>query len=126
MNAKRTITVLGAVAVMSLGLAACGGGEDDSSAEPANSADEAAVTIDTFMYEPDPIEVDAGTTVEFTNDDDILHTVTEGTRGDLVKGGFDEQLDGAGSTAEVTFDEPGKVAYICTIHDGMDGSVVVR
>ena len=125
----RGTATLAGVAVLALGVSACGGDEESS---PAG----ATATIKTFMYEPDPLEVDAGTTVTFTNEDDILHTVTEGTKADPVRGGFDLRLDGAGSTGEVTFDgagstgevtfdEPGTIEYTCTIHDGMDGRVIV-
>jgi plastocyanin len=114
---RRTATLAG-VAVLALGVSACGGDEESS---PAG----ATATIKTFMYEPDPLEVETGTKVTFTNEDDILHTVTEGTKAEPVKGGFDLQLDGAGSTGEVTFDEPGTIEYTCTIHDGMDGRVIV-
>lgn len=129
MKPRRTIAALAAIAA-SAGFAACGGGDQGGDGASGSATDQAAqgasVTIATFMYEPDPLEVDAGTTVTFTNEDRILHTVTEGTRENPVKGGFDEQLDGAGTTAEITFDEPGKVEYFCSIHNGMDGTVVVR
>lgn len=129
MNLKRTIGSLAAVAALAGGIAACGG-DDEPAGDVAPSAEEASdgvgVAIKTFMFEPDPLEVETGTTVTFTNQDRILHTVTEGTRSDPVNGGFDEQLDGAGTTAEVTFDEPGTIDYVCTIHAGMDGTVVVR
>jgi len=115
--------LLAALAALALSAAGCGGDEES---EPAAAADGAAVTIRTFMYDPDPLEVVGGTTVTFTNEDDILHTVTEGTKESQAKGGFDEQLDGAGTTAEVTFDEPGTIDYTCTIHAGMDGRVVVN
>ena len=45
------------------------------------------------MYEPDPLTVDAGTTVTFVNEDDILHTVTSGRRAKPTED-FDEDLDG--------------------------------
>jgi plastocyanin len=114
------------LALASLAIAGAGcGGDDDSENGGAAAERGAAVTIQTFIYEPDPIEVDAGATVTWTNEDDILHTVTSGSRGEPTKE-FDEELDGAGTTAEVTFDEPGSYDYFCLLHDGMDGSVVVR
>lgn len=129
MALRRTIGALAALAALAGGTAACGG-DDEPAGDATPSAEEAsggvAVAIKTFMFEPDPLEVEAGTTVTFTNQDRILHTVTEGTRSNPVSDGFDEQLDGAGTSAEVTFDEPGTIDYVCTIHAGMDGTVVVR
>ena len=80
----------------------------------------AAATIRTFRFAPDPVEVDAGTTVTWTNEDDILHSVTSTT------GAFGGDLDGPGATFGFTFEEPGRYAYVCRIHDGMEGQVVVR
>lgn len=31
-----------------------------------------------------------------------------------------------GGTFEVTFDEPGTVEYVCTIHPGMAGTITVE
>ncbi|HEX2129378.1 MAG TPA: plastocyanin/azurin family copper-binding protein [Solirubrobacterales bacterium] len=108
-----------------LAAAGAGCGDDDDAAGEATGAQPAGTqaTINTFMYEPDPVEVVAGDTVTWTNEDDILHTVTA-TK--TAESRFDERLDGAGTTAEVTFDEPGTYEYICSVHDGMKGSVVVR
>ncbi len=117
------LTALATLAI-SAGVAGCGDGEESgTTAEATPRAD--AVTLNTFIYEPDPVEVEAGTTVTFTNEDDILHTVTSGTRERPTKD-FDEELDGAGSTAEVTFDEAGTVKYFCSLHDGMDGEAIIR
>lgn len=108
-----------------LGLAACGDDEEGASGASESGATGAAVTIKTFMYEPSPLTVSAGTTVTFTNEDDILHTVTSGKRNNPTAN-FDEDLDGAGTAAEVTFDKPGTLDYFCDVHQGMDGQVVVE
>jgi len=125
MSLRRGAGALVAAAALSVSAAACGGDGDDGTADSA-AGQGAAVTIDTFIFSPDPLEVDAGTTVTFTNRDDTLHTVTEGTRDRPVKGGFDLQLDGPGESGEITLDQPGTITYICDIHAGMDGTVVVR
>lgn len=127
---KPKLAILAATAAISVGVASCGG-DDEGPGAAADAMTDAtdggdSVTIKTFMYEPDPLEVDAGTTVTFTNEDNILHTVTEGTKEKPVKGGFDLKLDGPGTSGELTLDEPGTIQYTCTIHQGMDGSMVVR
>jgi plastocyanin len=94
----------------------------------------AAVTIRTFAFRPTPLEIKAGTKVTWTNEDQIHHTVTSGTRTYDAQGlakdiskttGFDLQLDGKGSKASFTFAKPGTIAYLCTIHPGMDTEVIV-
>ena len=106
------------VAVASLPLLSCSGGD--------GGGDVVEVTIDTFKFSPDPLEVEAGTTVRFVNADPTTHTVTAGTRDEPEPDRFDEQLPEA-SSAEITFDEAGRYPYFCSIHSGagMTGEVVV-
>jgi len=53
--------------------------------------------------------------------------VTGGTREDPEPDRFDEPLAEDGAT-EITFDEPGRYPYFCTVHSGpgMTGEVVVE
>lgn len=122
-----------AAAALALLLAACGGGESgdgagastDIPAPGAGSGDQ--VVIKTFIFRPSPVEIDAGTTLTWTNQDEILHTVTSGERGKADAGQrFDGELDDVGSTFTFTFDRPGTYLYFCKIHPGMDARVVVR
>ena len=119
MRRRAKVLLLPVLAAIAAAGAGCGDDDEGSGGEAAT----AAATIKTFMFEPDPVEVDAGTTVTWTNEDDILHTVTSAQGS---KSRFDENLYGAGTTAAVTFDEAGTFAYVCAVHDGMEGSVVVR
>ncbi len=111
-----------AVLALATGLAACGDDADTpaAAARPAGQA----VQIKTFMFDPEPVRVTAGTTVTWKNQDDILHTVTDGPRGKPT-GDFDAQLR-LGDTFRHRFSEAGTYRYVCTIHRGMDGTVVVR
>lgn len=71
------------------------------------------------------LEVAVGTTVTWTNTDQILHTVTTGTP-DAPDGRIDGQMPEAGSTFSFTFTEPGTYAYFCSRHTFMTGTIVVR
>jgi plastocyanin len=129
---KRNGALAALLATAALGLGACGDDDEGESASAGGTtaSEETAqggstVAIKTFMYEPSPITVAAGTQVTFTNEDDILHTVSSGTR-EKPTNDFDEDLDGAGSSVEVTFDQPGTIDYFCDVHQGMDGQVVVE
>ena len=86
------------------------------------------MTIATFAFDPDPLVVDAGTTIRFTNEDRIDHTVTAGTREAPLPDVFDESLPQQGATAEITLDEPGTYDYFCRIHPGpgMTAQIEVR
>jgi plastocyanin len=124
----RLIIVLAAVIV----LGACsaersdttGQGRTSSVSPPGSSTEPGKVVIHTFAFEPQTISVTAGTTVTWTNQDAILHTVTAGTS---AKPGtmFDSKLDGIGSTFDFTFSKPGSYPYHCSIHEVMQGVVNV-
>jgi plastocyanin len=137
---SRRAAVVGIVALSAL-LVGCGSDSDTSSpttttSESGTDHSEHAVDIKTFQFDPETIEVEVGDTVTWTNGDAIVHTVTSGTReydpndsGRVTKttksGQFDEELDGKGSTAQATFDEPGTYHYFCDRHPGMEADVEV-
>jgi plastocyanin len=91
----------------------------------ALTADEpASVAIRTFAYAPATLQVEAGTTVVWTNGDDIEHTVTSGTP-DRPDGAFQSPLAAKGATASVRFDTAGTWSYFCQRHSFMRGEVRV-
>lgn len=126
----RTTAIAASALALSLGAAACGGDDESDSAKtdggaPAAKSEPAAGSVDikTFMFQPDPVRVKAGTEVTWTNTDDILHTVTSGKRGKTT-GEFDKKVN-LNDKFSYTFDKPGTYPYVCTIHMGMDGTVIV-
>jgi plastocyanin len=94
--------------------AAKGGGAAKASGEPV------AASIEAFAFEPERIEATAGQPVTWTNHDPAEHTVTQ------EGGGFDSGTMAASATFTQTFDRPGEYRYICALHPGMKGAVVVR
>lgn len=119
------------VALALAALSGCGGGGDSDAAAPAEAdpaTEGASVEINTFQFEPDPLTVDAGTTILFTNNDKIDHTVTAGTRDEPTPDVFDGELPEQGATFELTLDEPGTYDYFCQIHpgEGMTGQIIVE
>lgn len=120
------------IALFALVIAACGDSDSDSADDEGSSAtttvevevelEDAAVEIVGFAFAPAELTVPAGTTVVFTNQDETLHTVTP-VEGPTAFGGG---VDGVGSSVEVTFEEAGRFEYICTIHPGMAGAIVVE
>jgi len=91
---------------------------------PVMPAAEAAgtehATIANFSFSPDPVKIPIGTTLEWTNTDGTVHTVTA-----------DDNSFSSGNLASDakfshTFDRPGPVAYHCKIHPSMKGTVEVE
>lgn len=84
-----------------------------------------AVTIQLFQYQPAQLEVKAGTTVTWVNQDDIQHTVTLGTP-ENRNGAVNLSLSGKSTTASFTFDRPGEYEYFCDRHQSMRGRILVK
>jgi plastocyanin len=80
---------------------------------------EQTAEIRQFAYQPKTLEVPVGTTITWTNQDAIQHSVT------ASDGSFDSGLFTQGGTFSHTFDVPGTYAYICARHGSMMGEVVV-
>ena len=84
-------------------------------------------------YNPNPIEVNVGQTVLWTNDDFSFHTVTSEEVGDTNTDRiFDSGLAGptalasTGKTYQHTFEVAGEYPYFCILHPGMVGKVIVN
>ena len=73
-----------------------------------------------LAYTPARIEIAAGTTVEWTNNDPLAHTVT------ALDKSFDSGPIESGRTWRYTFTRPGTYDFNCTPHPFMKGQVVVR
>ena len=84
---------------------------------PAASAE---VKIDNFSFGPATITVSAGTTVTWTNRDDIPHTVVSD---DKV---FKSKVLDTDEKFSFTFDKAGNFPYFCSIHPKMTGKVIVQ
>ncbi len=83
---------------------------------PAN----AAVKIDNFVFGPQTLTVPVGTTVTWTNSDDIPHTSVS------TDGVFKSNVLDTDEKFSYTFTKAGTYPYYCTIHPKMTGKVVVQ
>jgi plastocyanin len=80
-----------------------------------------AVSIDNFTFAPQTVTVKAGTTVTWTNKDDIPHGIAA-TNNTFAKS---KALD-TDDSYSFTFTTPGTYAYFCYIHPHMTGTIVVE
>jgi plastocyanin len=85
---------------------------------------DAQVTIKTFAFGPKTLDVPVGTSVVWTNADDIEHTVTSGTP-ESQDSAFDQPLGTRGDSATVRFDSVGTWSYFCKRHSFMRGEIRV-
>jgi suppressor of ftsI len=82
-------------------------------------ADAQAVSIKDYAYDPSPLQIEAGATVVWTNNDAVPHTAT------ATDGSFDTGTIAPGDSASVTFATPGTISYVCLYHPSMNGIIEV-
>ncbi|CAN5587584.1 hypothetical protein BH24ACT5_BH24ACT5_27570 [soil metagenome] len=78
-----------------------------------------AVSIVDFAFDTPSLEVAAGTTVTWTNNDSAAHTAS------ASDGSWDTGNIDPGASASVTFDTPGTYEYVCAYHPNMTATIVV-
>jgi plastocyanin len=102
-------------AVVVLVLAGCS--QSDEATQPVRTTE--VLMPKSYRFDPNTIEVDAGATVTWRNEDNFTHTVE-------VEGREDLKVE-RGESVSVTFSEPGTYDYVCTLHShDMRGKVIVR
>ena len=92
-------------------------------AEEVNNASAgpvATVTMDHNTFTPSEITVAPGTTVTWTNNENMPHTVV-----DLNKG-FRSKTLVKDASFSFTFATAGDYSYLCSIHPNMKGKVIVK
>jgi plastocyanin len=126
------------LACLALGLVACGGDDDDddggggggaaTTEEPAGGGGgAAAVKMQNIQFSPKDLNVKAGETITFTNDESVPHDVhKQSGPGEDFSSGPDGGMQ-QGDTFELTLDRPGKYDYVCHVHaPGMAGTITVK
>lgn len=83
--------------------------------EKINNVD---VSIKEFVFTPEFVKVKKGTTVTWTNNDQIMHRVKSSL--------FSSNLINPGQSFSFTFSEAGPVEYYCPIHPTMNGQITVE
>ncbi|MDP9289024.1 MAG: plastocyanin/azurin family copper-binding protein [Thermoproteota archaeon] len=149
MSTKKSIAILGIVAVIALGASLGSLPYALVSAQQTNSSSTTstnstggnsvsivpnASTMTDKAFAPNPLNAKVGDTVTWTNKDTTFHTVTSGTGpSDTTHGKeFDSGLSGPtalttqGKTFSHKFMTAGEFPYFCQLHPTMVGKVVVK
>lgn len=138
---KKILVLLAACLTLTLVAAGCGGDDnssdsgDSGGSQPADTSSSgssgggtaakgnAEVVMKDISFQPGTVTVAKGSTVTWKNEDSANHDVTaddgsfkSGDAGDIA----------SGQTFKHTFDEDGSFKYVCTVHPGMEGTVVVK
>jgi plastocyanin len=131
----RTLAIALSCCAAGLFVAGCGGGSSSSEDmgtnppapaqtqgdAPSSAKADATITMNRIEFEPQNITVKRGALVRWVNKDSVEHNVTAETNGEFKSDEFQN-----GGTFETELREAGKVTYVCTIHPGMTGSILVR
>jgi plastocyanin len=117
---RRSVSTAVFLAALALGIAglAAAGTSATASAQPAAGTTE--VKIDNFTFGPAEVTVMAGTTITWTNHDDIPHTVVSTDKA------FKSKVLDTDENFSATFRTRGTVSYFCSIHPKMTGKILVR
>ena len=109
-------------------LTGCGGAAEDAAktAEPDQPAraeeptEPGTIAMKDVKFVPDRLRVKVGETVTWRNDESLDHNVV------AQKGAkFQSRAFGEGGTYTFTAKKPGTIDYVCTLHPGMDGQLIV-
>ena len=117
---KRSVSMAVVVVALALGFT----GPRAETGQPAPTAQQkpeaTEVKIDNFSFGPAELKVPVGTTVKWTNRDDIPHTVVS------TEKVFKSKVLDTDETFSFTFNQAGTYPYFCSIHPKMTGKVVVQ
>ncbi len=112
------------LALVILGLAACGGDDDGGGGQGASSeacaGDAVEIKMVDIKFDPQNATASVGQQVCWVNEDTIEHNAV------ADDGQFESELFGKGQTFTTTVDSPGEIPYVCTVHPGMTGTLTVE
>jgi plastocyanin len=118
---KRIKLIFGSAAILAVAVALTAGTKPEL---PGNSGEKSAsgaeVKIDNFSFGPASVTVPVGTTITWTNKDDVPHVVASD---DMI---FKSKALDTDDHFSFTFTKPGTYEYFCAIHPKMTAKVVVQ
>lgn len=116
MNRSSSLRIVAAVLVLSASVVL--GSQMEQPQSPAGAKVE--IAIDNFSFSPATVTVAVGTTVRWTNRDDIPHTVVSEDKA------FKSKALDTEDQFTYTFTKAGTYSYFCSLHPKMTGKVVVQ
>jgi plastocyanin len=117
---KNNVRIAGVVMPVLIAMLLLFAGPSSVKANDQPSAPNVGVKIDNFVFGPQTITVPVGTTVTWTNSDDIPHTAVS------TDGVFKSKVMDTDEKFSYTFTKPGTYSYYRSVHPKMTGQVVVK
>lgn len=119
---RRSVFIAGLAAALVLGMGVFGTGRKGSVTRAQQKMSTVEVKIDNFSFGPVALTVPVGTTVTWTNRDDIPHNTVSTDDPKTFKS---KVLD-TDEKFSFTFSKPGTYPYFCSIHPKMTGKIIVQ
>jgi len=117
---KKNVRIASVVMPVMIAMLLLFAGPSRVTASDQSTAANVAVKIDNFVFGPQAITVPVGTTVTWTNSDDIPHTAVS------TDGVFKSKVMDTDEKFSYTFTKAGTYSYYCSVHPKMTGQVVVK
>lgn len=108
------------ILLVALVLTACSSGNGTTSTTISSPVSGSYVSLVNLAFSPATLTVKVGTTITWTNNDSMTHTVTSDN------GVFDSGNLTPGQTFSYTFNNTGTFTYHCVIHSYMKGTIIVQ
>ena len=117
---RRSVSIAVLLIALGSGVEGLSAGTGSFTASAQQKPETMEVKIDNFSFGPGTLTVPVGTTVTWTNHDDIPHTVVS------TEGAFKSKVLDTDEKFSFTFSKAGSYPYFCSIHPKMTGRVVVQ
>lgn len=117
---RKSVSIAVLTAALVLGMGTIAVGQRNFLAGAQQKTETTEVKIDNFSFGPGTLTVPVGTTVTWTNRDDIPHTVVS------TDGVFKSKVLDTDEKFAYTFGKAGSYPYFCSIHPKMTGKVIVE
>ena len=117
---RKSVSIAVLTAALVLGMGTMAVGQRNFLAGAQQKTETTEVKIDNFSFGPGTLTVPVGTTVTWTNRDDIPHTVVN------TEGAFKSKVLDTDEKFSFTFSKAGTYPYFCSIHPKMTGKVIVQ
>jgi plastocyanin len=117
---RKSVSIAVLTAALVLGMGTMAVGQRNFLAGAQQKTETTEVKIDNFSFGPGTLTVPVGTTVTWTNRDDIPHTVVS------TEGAFKSKVLDTDEKFSFTFSKAGTYPYFCSIHPKMTGKVIAQ
>src|SRR5712664_2196704 len=117
---RRSVSIAVLTVALATGVGTITVGQKNILASAQQKPETTEVKIDNFSFGPATLTAPVGTTITWSNRDDIPHTVVS------TDGVFKSKVLDTDEKFSFTFSKAGGYPYFCSIHPKMTGKVVVQ